>query len=151
MTDHLEVPADVLREAEEKMRRLERDDAWQAMIRLDQQRWSLLQVDGWVQRRGGVDGLGCWDNANRGLRLIHSIARESDGQLWAHLSMSRRDHKLPTWEQTRDAWRLVYPQEMGYIVIAPAAEHYSIREVMHVWGCRTRRATPDFRSRAGTI
>lgn len=112
-----------------------------------------LRLAGWTHR--GVmqpaDGLGIWDHPRAGLRLIHSISRELDGDIWAHSSFSRRDRRLPTWEQTRDTYRLLYPDLPGLIVIPPEAEHVNKAEVMHVWTCLTRRAVPDFTRGLGTI
>lgn len=107
----------------------------------------------WVLRYEGEDGIGCLDlvGGKFALRLIHSIAREDDGEVWAHVSLSRRDRIMPTWEQTRDAWWAVYDQTPGVVVVAPRTEHVNIAEVAHVWGCLTRRTVPDFSHGLGTI
>lgn len=110
-----------------------------------------LQLGGWTCRTLGADGLGCWDHRRRNLRLIHSIARADDGEVWAHVSVSRRDRVMPTWGQTRDAWWLIYDQVPGVIVVAPPQEHVDIAEVSHVWGCLTRRVVPDLSYGMGTI
>lgn len=110
-----------------------------------------LERDGWLQRIEGADGLGCWDHPRRNTRLIHSIAREGDGEVWAHLSVSRRDRTLPTWEQVRDVKQLLYPDLVGLIVLAPVVEHYSFAEVHHVWVCLSRRPTPAFGGADGSI
>lgn len=105
---------------------------------------------GWIRRVDGEDGGGCWDHVKRNLRLIHSIAREEDGCDWIHVSMSRRDRKMPTWEQVRDIWWECYPNRKGIVVIAPKAEHVNIAEVAHVWCCFDE-VLPDFTSGTGSI
>ena len=99
----------------------------------------------WRQVHRGFDGLGSWKHGARGLGLIHSIAREEDGQLWEHVSVSRADDRMPSWEQLRDTFREVCgPEALGIVVIPPRGEHVDIAEVAHVWRCLTRRPLPDF-------
>lgn len=114
-------------------------------------RGEALVGGGWIQRVFGEDGLGLWDHPKRNLRLIHSIAREKDGEIWAHVSLSRRDRKLPTWEQVSYVAQLLYPDRVALQVLPPAAEWYSESEVHHLWVCLTRRLTPDFRGPEGAI
>jgi hypothetical protein len=97
-----------------------------------------------------VDGLGCWDQCRgHASRLVHSLYRHEDGQVWAHLSLSLSSRLLPSWEQVRDVQWLVYPDLTGVVVVAPPGEHYSIGEVAHVWTCLTARPVPDFRIAGG--
>lgn len=108
-----------------------------AAARLRRYRWQCVTP--------GADGLGAWVHGARGLGLIHSVARENDGELWEHISVSRRDDTLPSWEQLRDTFREVAGDEaLGIIVVPPKSEHVDIAEVAHVWHCLTRRPLPDF-------
>ncbi len=113
-----------------------------------------LTAAGWhLNADGGecVDGLGCWDRTRTPqTRLVHSLHRYGDGHVWAHLSVSQRSGLLPSWEQVRDVQWLLYPGDVGLIVVAPQDEHYSIGEVAHVWTCLTGSPLPDFRI-AGAI
>jgi len=113
-----------------------------------------LTAAGWhlnADRGTCVYGLGCWDRYRSvHTRLVHSVHRYPDGNVWAHLSVSLRLGTLPTWEQIRDVQWLVYPGRTGIIVVAPQDEHYSIGEVAHVWTCLTGTPLPDFRI-AGAI
>ena len=111
---------------------------------------SRLAGAGWIQLYPGADGLGAWLLRKRGLRLIHSLARE-DGDIWAHVSLSRADRVMPTWEQIRDAWRLLYPETAGVVVIPAATSHVNLGEVAHVWGNLDRPAVPEFSHGLGTI
>lgn len=98
-----------------------------------------------------VDGVGCWDRLRApATRLVHSLHRYGDGNVWAHLSVSHRSGLLPSWEQVRDVQWLLYPDTPGLVVVAPRGEHYSIGEVAHVWTCLTGSPLPDFRI-AGAI
>jgi hypothetical protein len=93
----------------------------------------------------GGDGLGAWQHRARGLGLIHSIAIEQDNQPWEHISLSRSDGELPSWEQVRDVFHEVCgPEALGIIVVPPKSEHVDLAEVAHVWRCLTKRPIPDF-------
>jgi len=99
----------------------------------------------WVCVQRGADGLGAWKHGARGLGLIHSVATEQDGELWEHISLSRTDGNMPTWEQVRDVFREVCGSDaLGIIVVPPKSEHVNIAEVAHVWRCLSRRPIPDF-------
>lgn len=115
-----------------------------AAARLKRHHWKLVTR--------AADGLGAWEHRARQLGLIHSIAIEQDNELWEHISVSRFDGTLPTWEQVRDTFHTIAgPQALGIIVIPPKAEHVNLAEVAHVWRCLTRRPIPDFTRGLGTI
>lgn len=77
--------------------------------------------------------------------MIHSLAIEQDGEPWEHISISRSDGELPTWEQTRDTFHEVAGAEaLGIIVVPPKSEHVNLAEVQHVFRCLSRRPIPDF-------
>lgn len=108
-----------------------------AEARLRRNRWKCVTP--------GVDGLGAWQHGARGLGLIHSVALEADGEVWEHVSVSRRDGQMPSWVQVRDVFREVSGDDaLGIVVVPPKAEHVDIAEVAHVWRCLTRRPVPDF-------
>lgn len=101
---------------------------------------------GWRQRAEGDDGAGIWDHRRAGgLRILHSVTREADGQVWGHVSVSHRSGALPGWYELRDAQWLLYPDRAGLIVVAPRAEHVDLSEVAHAWTCLTASPVPDFR------
>ena len=104
-----------------------------------------LRRSRWKQVTPGYDGLGRWTHGARSLGLIHSVAVEQDGRLWEHVSVSRRDGAMPTWEQVRDVFHEVCGDEaLGIIVVPPKSEHVDLAEVAHVWRCVGRRPIPDF-------
>lgn len=67
----------------------------------------------WRQTVRAADGAGMWDQMSRGIRLIHSVGREKDGEIWAHVSVSARNNTLPGWYEVRDAQWLLYPGHAG--------------------------------------
>lgn len=111
-----------------------------------------LNRRGWRQVQPGADGLGAWRHGPRRLGLIHSLALEGDGEVWEHVSLSRRDGTLPTWEQVRDGFHDVAGDEAtGVVVIPPKAKHVNLAEVAHVWRCLSRDVLPDFTHGTGSI
>ena len=110
-----------------------------------------LERAGYVCVVPGMDGLGRWVNKRRGTSIIHSEAIENDDDLWGHVSMGRFDRVLPTWEQIRDAFRLIYPDRYGIVVIPPADMHVNLAEVGHVWVNLNRDTVPDFTRGTGSI
>ena len=111
-----------------------------------------LRRNRWKCVTPGMDGLGAWQHGARGLGLIHSIAVEQDGQPWEHISLSRKDDAMPSWEQVRDVFHEICgPEALGIIVVPPKSEHVNIAEVAHVWRCLTRRPIPDFTRGTGSI
>jgi hypothetical protein len=123
---------------------VDREDLRASEARLRRHRWKCTHP--------GADGLGRWEHRARGLTLIHSVAVESDGHTWEHVSLSRHDGRLPDWEQLRDAFREVCgPDALGVVVIPPEDEHVDIAEVAHAWRCLTRRPLPDFTQGTGSI
>lgn len=113
-------------------------------IRLQRHHWRLVTP--------GMDGLGAWQHRARGLGLIHSVGIEADGQMWEHISLSRKDGEMPDWAQVRDIFHEVCgPDALGIIVVPPTSEHVDIAEVAHVFRCLTRRPVPDFTRGSGSI
>lgn len=106
---------------------------------------------GWVLRVPGADGLGCLDEPKRGLRVIHSIARQG-GKVWLHVSVSRRDRCLPTWDQLRLVKDLFVGKDRTALqVLPPEADYVNKAEVLHLWCCLDGDVTPDFTAGTGSI
>lgn len=103
-----------------------------------------LRRAGWVRTVEGGDGAGWFAHPGKGLKMIHSVSREPDGNLWGHFSVSRADGELAGWYQLRDMQWLLYPGLAGIQVVAPQDRHYSIGEVLHIWTCLTADVLPAF-------
>jgi hypothetical protein len=111
-----------------------------------------LHSAGWRIIEENMDGIGHWRHRGRRAGLIHSLARESDGQVWAHVSVSHADNTMPGWYEVRDAGWALYPARFGIIVVAPQDRHVNIANVAHIWYCLTSDAVPpDFSHGLGSI
>lgn len=93
-------------------------------------------------------------NQGEGLLLLVSCARQADAQRWLHLSLSRRDKKLPTWEQMGQIKRVFIGDERtAYQVMPSKSKHVNIHPgVLHLWTCVDLDSyLPDFTAGGETI
>jgi hypothetical protein len=127
------------------------DDECAALVERDRHAQAeRLTARGYRLRYANNDGIGMWD-LRRQLRILHSVAREADGNAWAHVSVSNPGNTMPTWYEVRDAGWLLYPRAYGIIVVAPPDGHVNIANVAHAWYCLTAPSCPDFTHGMGTI
>jgi len=93
----------------------------------------------------------------RDLYIIVSINKESDGKVWIHASVSRRNRKTPTHEDLVTLREYALPTDcVAYEIFPPKDEyvHYWRKgqaDVLHLWTCAEGRVTPDFRGVKGGI
>lgn len=107
---------------------------------------------GWFVIEKRIDGE-AYLNKTLGLFVIVSIAKEDDGNVWVHLSVSRKS-RIPTY----DDLKLVKKLFMGdachaYQCFVPSKEHINIHEfVLHLWARQDGKpALPDFSHGSGSI
>ena len=101
-----------------------------------------------------------WDGVCRRQAIV-TAARELDGRVWVHLSVSAIHESaltraqrvvLPSWYQLTTARDEFLGAEAKCImVVAPASEHVNIEEVHHLWHCPEGDGLPDFTRGAGSI
>lgn len=104
---------------------------------------------GLMECRG--DGFG-FLRQDRRLVVIVSVAREEDGRIWKHVSVSRRG-QLPTYEDLKEVKRwFISDKETAYQVFSPADKHVNIHPYcLHLWSCLDGAVTPDFSRGSGSI
>jgi hypothetical protein len=84
------------------------------------------------------------------LRFIVSQAKENDGKIWLHTSISRVDGKLPTYENLMTLKKYCIGEHRTALqVFPPKNKHINIAgklgtEVLHLWCCLDGDVTPDF-------
>ena len=85
-------------------------------------------------------------------RVLVSAAHYGDGKRWLHVSVSRRNRTLPTWDlmsEVKDV--LIGPERTALQVHPPRSQHVNIAEVLHLYCCLDGEVTPDFRAGGDTI
>jgi len=91
------------------------------------------------------------------LFLICSISKEQDGKNWLHASASRKDKKMPTYEDLMTLKRLcIGDHHTALQIFPPKNKHVNIAgdmgvEVLHLWSCLDGDVTPDFTKGKGMI
>jgi hypothetical protein len=109
---------------------------------------------GWRRKNPLREKTEVWDYRSS-LRVIWSEGKQLDGRWWAHVSVSRRDEKLPTWEQLTTVKDLFIGTEAeAYQVLPPEARYVNQHPgVLHLWACRDEPGgvLPDFTMGSGSI
>ena len=97
----------------------------------------------------GADGSMCKHN---GMTIIRSIAREIDGKLWIHVSLSRRS-RIPDYNDITKIKRDFIGENKKAIMIFPKkTEHVNIHPYcLHLWSCIDEDPLPDFTQGTGSI
>lgn len=128
----------------------ETDAAWKAYklelcAKLPAAVWRMLEAT--------PDG-GYFQSDRLRLTVICSIAREQDGHLWVHASVSQYGKKLATYEQLALVKRLFIGEaRTAYQLFVPPSEHVNlIPYVLHLWArLDGTSVTPDFTHGMGSI
>jgi hypothetical protein len=87
------------------------------------------------------------------LRVVVSCMRYADGKCWLHVSVSRKNREIPSWQAMCDVKDLVIGTERtAYQVMPPRAKHVNVHPgCLHLWHCLEGDVTPDFTGGGETI
>ena len=87
------------------------------------------------------------------LLVIISAARYGDGKGWLHVSVSRKNREIPSWQAMCEVKDLfIGPDRTALQVHPPRAKHVSIHEgCLHLWTCLDGDPVPDFTAGGETI
>lgn len=109
-------------------------EGWNALRPMELPRnWTLIQ--------DGEDGAAY--GSREGLRVILSVAREEDGQLWAHLSCSRKS-RVPSYDDLCQVRSLFLGDRLAIQLFVPVAQHVNIHAYcLHLWA-PLEATLPDF-------
>ena len=80
-----------------------------------------------------------------GLQVIASVAQESDGKAWLHVSLSRRN-RLPNYGDLCAVKReFIGPDKLALQLFVPEAEHVNLHpNCLHLWHCVDGDPVPKF-------
>lgn len=89
----------------------------------------------------------------KGLLVLVSCAQQTDFRRWLHVSVSRKDTCLPTWEQMCLVKDLFIGEERQAIqVMPPRSKWVNIHKgCLHLYHCLDNDALPDFTAGGETI
>ena len=111
----------------------------------------------WRQQRhpflGHDSTYGACFTSVRGLGVLISACRYPDGKRWLHVSLSRSDKKLPSWDDLREVKTLFIGEDKTALQVLPSTQKYvNIHPgVLHLWHCLDGDVTPDFTRGGQTI
>lgn len=99
--------------------------------------------DGWEKNPETHDAF----HHRRGFTVILNVLRYDDGKKWAHFSMSRRDRKIPSWDELRWAKEIFLGKNRKAIQVLPPESEYVNHHpgVLHLFACLDDDGLPDFR------
>jgi hypothetical protein len=96
-----------------------------------------------------IDGIYVYDNPNHPrcghvwermkgypLRVWEDVSVKGDGKRWLHVSLSRRNQKMPTWEDMQEVKKLFIGEDRECYQVFPSKERYvNLGNVLHLWCC----------------
>jgi|SRR5579885_2408507 hypothetical protein len=91
--------------------------------------WDFLERFGPTGRK--------WERAvGQPLYVIETTARQSDGREWLHVSVSKRNGKIPSWQDVQDVRRVFVGEDREcYLVFPPKDRYVDIHQVLHLYCC----------------
>jgi hypothetical protein len=87
------------------------------------------------------------------LKVILSAAEYDDQRRWLHVSVSRRNRELPSWQAMCEVKDLfIGPERLALQLHPPRSQYVNIHPgVLHLWSCLDDLGLPDFRAGGDTI
>jgi hypothetical protein len=97
----------------------------------------LAAPDYWAVTERRPDGLMWQRLRGEAIKVIESIAIETDGRRWLHVSVSKPSKaKMPTYEDIQTMRKLFVGEHREcYMVFPPAERYVNINPVLHLWTC----------------
>lgn len=91
--------------------------------------------------------------SKKGLLVLVSCAEYEDFRCWLHVSVSRKDTCVPTWEQMSLVKALFIGEERQAVqIMPPASKHVNIHHAcLHLWHCMDGDGIPDMTTGGETI
>ena len=110
-------------------------------------RVSRLENLGWKRKSHPMFSGLTWVHAANGVAALETMEWHGD-RLWHHVSVSRADGRIPTWQEMSDIKELFIGRDKwAYAVHPPHEQYVNINAgVLHWYGTDTP-ALPDFRVR----
>lgn len=94
-------------------------------------------ADWHIVQKFGPEGL-IWERLfGNPLRVIETIADKEDGKNWLHVSVSKRNKKMPSYEELAEVRRVFIGEERECYMVYPPKERYVNLHpsVLHLYSC----------------
>jgi hypothetical protein len=70
------------------------------------------------------------------LKVMEDVAVKADGKRWLHVSVSKPNHKMPTYDDLQEVRRLFIGEDRESYMVFPTKDRYvNIHNVLHLWSC----------------
>jgi hypothetical protein len=87
-----------------------------------------------IERR--ADGIMWQRLTGEAIKVIESSSVESDGRRWLHVSVSKPNRKMPTYDDLQAARKLFVGEDRECYQVFPPQERYvNFNPVLHLWVC----------------
>lgn len=108
-------------------------------------------MNDWIETKRLLDG-SSYVSKRFKLFVISSKSKELDGYVWQHVSVSRLDRKMPTYEQLKLVKsHFIGDDKMAIQCFPPISNHVNIHKTcLHLWSCE-KDIIPDFTHGMGMI
>jgi hypothetical protein len=115
--------------------------------------WEEIELPPMMQKFGARRGYDAVYLQRKGLRVIVSGAVYDDHRRWLHLSVSRKDTCMPTWDQMSLVKEVFLgPERQAIQVMPPRSKHVNIHEsCLHLFCCLDGDCLPDFTAGGQTL
>jgi len=70
------------------------------------------------------------------LKVMEDVTVKSDGKRWLHVSVSKPNGKMPTYEDVQEVRRLFISEDRECYQVFPTKDRYvNFHNVLHLWSC----------------
>jgi hypothetical protein len=96
----------------------------------------LPAPDGWHVLEPWGDGLVWQRLTGQAIKVIEDISVKADGKQWLHVSISKPNKKMPTYDDIQVARKLFIGEHRECYQIIPTQDRYvNFFNVLHLWCC----------------
>lgn len=115
--------------------------------------WQELDTSAHHWGQGFRDMARAYQYKKGALWVLASCGYHDDGRPWLHVSVSRKDAVIPTWEQMSTVKRIFIGEERQALQVMPrASKHVNLHPgVLHLWCCLEDDGLPDFTAGGQTL
>jgi hypothetical protein len=100
---------------------------------MSSKQYAITKPKGWLTIKDSEVGFAVM--SPKGLKVISSVGKKEDGRVWQHVSVSRKDNKLPTHDEMCLVKKEFIGDKYAYAVFPPEEFYVNKGPVLHLWCC----------------